>query len=361
MQGLKIAGFKAGLNALYWSGAHRYFAPLTQGIGAILMFHQVRARPAGRFQPNAHLEVTPDFLKLVVQRVRAAGLEIVDLDEAARRLADPGDDRRFVALTFDDGYRNNFTEAYPVLKALEAPFAVYVTTGFVDQRAVPWWEVIVALIAQESRLRLRIGDREIDLRAETLGQKRAACRIAAAELCHVDEDEQRRAIAATARLHGIDIEQMVAREMMNWDEVRALAADPLVTVGAHTVGHYALARIDADQARREMAESRDRLAAMTGHQPRHFAYPYGSPRSASEREFDLAADLGFATAVTTRRGVLTRECRMTALPRISMNGHFQQARYVDLLVSGVPLALERPMRRLLGKTSPAVSQASAST
>jgi peptidoglycan/xylan/chitin deacetylase (PgdA/CDA1 family) len=361
MQGLKIAGFKAGLNALYLSGAHRYFAPLTQGIGAILMFHQVRARPEGQFQPNAHLEVTPDFLQLVVRRVRAAGIEIVDLDEAARRMANPGDGARFVVLTFDDGYRNNFTEAYPVLKALDAPFAVYVTTGFVDRRAVPWWEVIVALIERVPRLRMRIGDRELDLATETVGQKRAACRLVAAELCSADEDEQRRAITTAAQAHGIDVDQLVAREMMDWDEVRSLAMDPLVTIGAHTVGHYALARIDVDRARREMAESRDRLAAMTGQRPRHLAYPYGSPRSAGEREFDLADELGFTTAVTTRRGVIMPGSRMTALPRISMNGHFQQARYVDLLVSGVPLALERPVRRLLGKTSPAVSQASAST
>jgi peptidoglycan/xylan/chitin deacetylase (PgdA/CDA1 family) len=362
MQGLKIAGYKAGLNALYLSGVHRLFAPKTRGRGAILMFHQVRHRPNGDFQPNAHLEVTPAFLELVVRRVRAAGLEIIDLDEAARRLAAPDDGRRFVVLTFDDGYRNNYTEAYPVLKALDAPFTVYLATGFADRSAVPWWDLLVALVERQARLSLRIGDRVLDLPATSLGQKRAACRLAASELCRVDEDEQRRSIEAAARECGIEPERLVSREMMDWDEVRALAADPLATIGAHTVGHYALARLDADRARREMLESRERITAMTGIRPRHFAYPYGSRRSASEREFEIAAELGFATAVTTRRGVLTPESRLTALPRISMNGHFQQARYVDLLLSGVPLALERPLRRWLhGDVTPVGSRASAST
>jgi peptidoglycan/xylan/chitin deacetylase (PgdA/CDA1 family) len=362
MQGLKIAGYKAGLNALYLSGAHRYFAPMTQGRGAILMFHRVRGQPTGRFQPNAHLEVTPEFLGRVGRRVRARGLDIVDLDEATRRLADPGDVRRFVVLSFDDGYRDNFTEAYPVLKALEAPFTVYLATGFADRTAVPWWDLLAALIDGVLRFRMRVGDSMLDLPSATLWQKRAACRFAANELCRVDEDEQRRAIDAAALALGMDPVQRVAAEMMDWDEARALAADPLVTIGAHTVGHFALARLDSDRARREMMESRDRITEMTGVRPRHFAYPYGSRRSASEREFALAAELGFTTAVTTRRGVLTPESRMTALPRISMNGHFQQERYVDLLLSGVPLALERPLRRLLrGSLSPSAPRASAST
>lgn len=362
MQGLKIAGYKAGLNALYLSGAHRYFSPRTRGRGAILMFHQVRSLPPGRFHPNAHLEVTPQFLDVVVRRVREAGLEIIDLDEAARRMAAPDDGRRFVVLTFDDGYRNNLTEAYPVLRAHDAPFTVYLATGFADRTAVPWWDLLVSLVGHVPQLSMRVGDQTLELPSRSLGQKRTACRRAATALCRVSEDEQRGAIEASARAHGIDPEQLVVREMMSWDEVRALAEDPLVTIGAHTVGHYALARLDADRARREMAESRDRIAEMTGSRPRHLAYPYGSRRSASEREFTLAAELGFTTAVTTRRGVLTPESRMMALPRISMNGHFQQARYVDLLLSGVPLALEGPLRRMLrGSLRPSGNRASAST
>jgi peptidoglycan/xylan/chitin deacetylase (PgdA/CDA1 family) len=354
MHGLKITGYKAGLNALYWSGAHRLFAPHVRGAGAILMFHHVRAAGSSRFQPNAHLEVTPGFLKQVVERITARGLDIVDLDEASRRLAEPGA-RRFVVLTFDDGYRNNFTEAYPVLKALRAPFTVYVATGLIDRTAVPWWEVMVSLVEKTPRLKMRIGDRDFDLPTATLSEMRLAARVLARELCSVAEDAQRDAIDRAAAVYGVDTQQMLAREMMDWDEVRSLGADPLVTIGAHTVGHYALARLERGRAMREMDESRDRIEAMTGLRPRHFAYPYGSHRTVGEREFDLASELGFTTAVTTRRGVLGPESRLTALPRISMNGHYQSTRYLDLLLSGVPIALERRIRGWVGR--PASSSA----
>ncbi|MBN9025105.1 MAG: polysaccharide deacetylase family protein [Rhizobiales bacterium] len=349
MHGLKTTGYKAGLNALYWSGAHRLFAPHARGAGAILMFHHIRPASPSRFQPNAHLEVTPGFLAKVIQRTRVHGLDIVDLDEARRRLADRERGGRFVVLTFDDGYRNNFTEAYPILKAEAAPFTVYVATGLIDGTAVPWWEVIVLLIERTRRVQVRIGDRELDLPATSLSEKRVAARTLARELCNVGEDEQRAAIGRIAAAHGIDTRQMLAQEMMDWDEIRALSADPLATIGAHTVGHYALARLDPRRARREMIESRERIEVMTGKRPRHFAYPYGSLRSAGQREFDLAAELGFATAVTTRRGVLGPRSRLTALPRISMNGHYQSAHYIDLLLSGVPIALERRIRGWVGR------------
>jgi peptidoglycan/xylan/chitin deacetylase (PgdA/CDA1 family) len=78
------------------------------------------------------------------------------------------------------------------------------------------------------------------------------------------------------------------------------------------------------------------------------AYPLGDAGSAGPREFALAAELGFKTAVTTRSGVLFSEHRehLTALPRVSLNGHFQAIRYVDVLLSGAPFALMNGFRRV---------------
>lgn len=346
MQGVVIAGYKAGLNALYWTRAHKLFGPSTRGSGAILMFHKVRPRRASGFRPNAYLEVTPHFLELAVRRIREQDIDIVDLDEAGRRLQEPPGERRFVVLTFDDGYRDNYTEAYPVLKALGAPFTVYFTTGFVDRIAAPWWDILASLIETVPHLRMSVGERLFDLPTRSIRQKRFAWQHVTAEFWRVGEDEQRHAIDVAAREHGIDALGLLDQEMMNWDEVRALARDPLVTVGAHTVGHYALGRVDLERARSEMAESQERIAAMTGTRPHHFSYPYGTLRAAGDREFALADELGFATAVTTRRGVLADENRRAALPRISMNGHYQASRYVDVLLSGVPMALERRLHGL---------------
>ncbi len=362
MKAMRVLGLKTALNALYWSGAHQMAAPLTEGLGAILMFHHVRRPEPGCFRPNPHLDVTPDFLAAVLRRLRQRDIDIVDLDEAMRRLGGASPGRRFVVLTFDDGYRNNLTEAYPVLKAAGAPFTVYVATGLVDRIALPWWDVVGAVVAGNQRITGRIGAVDLDLSARSMGEKAAALEAIIRALALASEDEQRRAVARLSAAHGVDAMALSDRLMMNWDEVRRLAADPLVTIGAHTVGHYALARLDAARARREMDESRARLLAMASVRARHFAYPYGSAVTAGEREFALAGALGFETAVTTRRGVLHGGEGATpfALPRISVNGGYQAIRYVDLFLSGVPYALERGLKRLRGIT-PAAVAASAST
>jgi peptidoglycan/xylan/chitin deacetylase (PgdA/CDA1 family) len=136
---------------------------------------------------------------------------------------------------------------------------------------------------------------------------------------------------------------------MSWEEIVQLAADPLVTIGAHTVNHPILKKLPNDAAvRAEIEMSRSVLEAALGQRPRHLAYPVGDATSAGPREFRIAAELGFKTAVTTRPGVLFQEHRdhLTALPRISVNGEFQRQRYLKVLMSGAATAMWNGFRRV---------------
>jgi peptidoglycan/xylan/chitin deacetylase (PgdA/CDA1 family) len=94
--------------------------------------------------------------------------------------------------------------------------------------------------------------------------------------------------------------------------------------------------------------SRSVIEAALGVRPQHFAYPVGDATAAGPREFAIAAELGFKTAVTTRPGVLFPEHRdhLTALPRISVNGEFQQLRYISVLLSGAATAVWNGFRRV---------------
>ena len=122
-----------------------------------------------------------------------------------------------------------------------------------------------------------------------------------------------------------------------------------MTIGAHTVSHSMLKKIPDDAAvRAEMEQSRAVLEAALGKRPEHLAYPVGDPTSAGPREFRIAAELGFKTAVTTRPGVLFKAHRdhLMALPRISINGEFQRSRYLKVLMSGAATAMWNGFRRV---------------
>ena len=99
---------------------------------------------------------------------------------------------------------------------------------------------------------------------------------------------------------------------------------------------------------RRIVQRRRRIEAEIGQPVRHFAYPFGDRGSAGERDFRLAREAGFDTAVTTRRGPLFpgHANHLHALPRVSLNGHFQAMRYVDLFLSGAPFLLWNKGRQL---------------
>src|ERR1700681_4258545 len=121
---------RAGLGALYFTGAHYLLRPIFSGVGAIFMLHHVRPRRDSEFQPNHHLEITPEFLRATLSHLRAHRIDIVTIDEMYQRLKQRDFSSRFACFTFDDGYRDNRDFALPVMREFDALFTVYVASDF---------------------------------------------------------------------------------------------------------------------------------------------------------------------------------------------------------------------------------------
>jgi peptidoglycan/xylan/chitin deacetylase (PgdA/CDA1 family) len=349
MAGLKKVVLRTGMEALYFSGAHRMLRPLLGGVGAILTLHHVRPARPDAFQPNRLLEVTPEFLDDVLSGLRRAGVETISLDEMHRRLIECDFRRRFVCLTFDDGYRDNLLHALPVLRKYEAPFALYVPTSFPDRVGELWWLTLEAVIARQSRVALVMDGEDRRYDCDTPEAKYELYEHIYWWLRGLDsEDDLRRAVRDLATRYGVDDAAFCNELCMTWPEIEQIAGDPLATIGAHTVNHVMLRKASDAAVRSEMQMSASVLEAALGKRPAHFSYPVGDRTSAGPREFRIAAELGFKTAVTTRPGVLFPEhaSHLTALPRISLNGEYQQPRYAKVLMSGAATALWNRFRRV---------------
>ncbi|NPU65247.1 polysaccharide deacetylase family protein [Bradyrhizobium sp. 83012] len=340
---------RAGLEALYLSGAHVWLRPIFSGVGAIYTLHHVRPRRDDDFQPNCHLEVTPQFLREMLSHLRDHDIEIITLDELHHRLVERNFARRFACFTFDDGYRDNRDYALPVMREFAAPFTIYVTSDFAEGRGRLWWVALELVVAKAETIEIEIGGLALRLDASTPAAKCVTFQRLHDWLRSLpgDHDIQREIGALCAR-NGID-EASICRELcMSWDELKALSAEPLVSIGAHSISHCNLAKQSEETARTEIAESRTRIETELQRSVLHMAYPYGDRAAAAQREFVLAAASGYKTAVTTRPGMIFAESadHLTALSRVSLNGHYQDARVLPVLTSGAATAMWNGFRRI---------------
>ena len=340
---------RAGLGALYFSGAHYLLRPIFAGVGTIFMLHNVRPRRNAAFQPNRHLEVAPEFLRAMLTHLRSRDVDIITMDELHRRLTERDFSRRFACFTFDDGYRDNRDFALPVMREFEAPFTVYVASDFAEGIGLLWWITLEMVIAKASTI-------EVDIAgvATRLDTSTPAAKEAAFERLHdwlrglPGAGDLPREMGALCARYGVD-ETAACREFcMSWDELKSFANDPLISIGAHSVTHCNLARQPKEIASQEMATSRERIENVLQRPVVHLAYPYGDKIAAGAREFALAQAAGFKTAVTTRPGMIFPESadHLTALPRVSLNGNYQDARILPVLTSGAATAMWNGFRRV---------------
>ena len=317
--------------------------------GLILMFHHVAPRRPDRLTINRGLEILPETLERILNSLKAQNYDIVPMDAVPERLSQGSSERRFAALTFDDGGRDNLIHAAPVLRRHEAPFTVYVTTNFTSGLSAPWWHVVERAVLAARALRIDAGQGMRFFDTSDHPAKNRAAEALHDILWRADDQMRARLTAELGAQSGLDLTALTRELCMDWNELRDIAALPGCALGAHTMTHANLAQLDEHAAMREISEARDEIRARLGVAVNHFAYPYGAPGCCEAREFELVRKAGFVTAVTTRRGVLA--CadihRLTSLPRAPINGCYQHPPMVDALVSGLPFALAEQSRALM--------------
>jgi peptidoglycan/xylan/chitin deacetylase (PgdA/CDA1 family) len=349
MKQFRNNAIRAGLKALYFSGAHQLLRPILAGVGTIFTLHHVRPRRGSAFQPNRHLEITPDFLRATLAHLRSRGIDVISIDEMHRRLIVSDFSRRFACFTLDDGYRDNRDFALPVMREFKAPLTVYVASDFAQGIGRLWWVALEMVIAKADRIEATIAGVAVRLDTTTVAAKEAAFDRLLGWLCGLPgEPDVRREISTLCARHGVNEDAISQDLCLSWNELRPLADDPLVTIGAHSISHCNLARQSEAIAAHEMATSRARIEAVLQRPVLHLAYPYGDRDAAGAREFALARSLGFKTAVTTRPGMIFTEnaAHLTALPRVSLNGNYQDKRFLPVLTSGAATALRNGFRRV---------------
>lgn len=336
-QAVKWLAIRGGLELL--SLASRFhLLPQNNYKGVIFTLHHVRPGSDFSFEPNSYLSVTPQFLEATIASLLKKGWIAAHIDDLPELVNEPENKNRYMAFTLDDGYRDNVDYALPVFARHNIPFTIFITSGFTDRSRTMWWITLEELLRKTEHLTLDLDGGEQTFTTRNNLEKRAAFSLISEQFDVTNEDAFVSALDKAARRAGIDPVSIVERETLDEAALRDLSASPLVRLGAHTVSHVNLARTDPARMASEIRLSGDHVETLTGYQPKSFAYPYGGKRAAGEREFDAVAQAGYCAAVTTCPGLLAAGdgTRPTALPRISLNGLYQNSRCVEGLLTGIP-------------------------
>jgi peptidoglycan/xylan/chitin deacetylase (PgdA/CDA1 family) len=328
------------LEFAYFSGLAWLKGRRTGGAGVILRFERVRPRRSERFQPLESHEITPEFLERTIRALKRWKFDIVSMDEVCRRAVTPASPRRFVCLTFDGGYRDAMTSAYPLLAKHGVPFTLYLPTSFPDGLGEAWWLALEKVIAKENRLSLIMDRKEQRFDIGDASSKYELYEFLAGWLRSLPPPELSSAIYDLCKRYSVDLVALSREASIGWDDLAKLAADPLVTIGSATVNYPILSTLKDVVALREITMGRAVAEAAFRREVRHFAYPFGDRTSWRRKHAAIAAEAGVASAVSAISGVVEAEGRtdLHALPRIAWDGRQRSLRVMRVMLSGIPFA-----------------------
>jgi len=320
----------------YFSGSARLTQRNTGGAGVVLRFERVRERQHRRFQPLKAGEITPQFLDRTIRALKRWKYDIVSIDEVCRRAVTLPTARRFVCLTFDGGYKDVISSAYPVLSRYGVPFTVYLPTAFPDGIGEAWWLALEEMIARGSRISLVIDGKERRFTTHSSSEKYLAYEFLVSWLRTLPPPDLTFAINDLCKRYAVDLAGLSRSVSMDWEDLRKLAADPNVTIGSATVNYPDLSGLRDADAQREMAMGKAVAEAALRRDVRHFAYPFGDRDALRRQHVAMAEELGFASAATTLPGVVEAKgyTNLRALPRVAWDGRQRSLRMMRVILSG---------------------------
>jgi len=230
-----------------------------------------------------------------------------------------------VAVTFDDGYWNNFSVAFPLLRSLDIPATVFVVTDFVNTSLPLWPDRVEHAIAQftKEKLALSFGREQVVFDTSSTEYRKSAATVIRQRLKRLPDDIRHDVVKRLEDLAGSRLQDTIVgdpvRGPASWEELRELTRDGLIEIGSHTATHAILTRCSEELARREAAASKLLIEECVSRPCRLFAYPNGRPGDFNAATHSSLSELGYEAAVTTVQGLVNRKTDLFEIPRLSLH------------------------------------------
>ena len=315
--------------ALYYSGAlralqavgRRHEIAFTNGGGlpqlrrtgrskfVILCYHRIGTGGIPLFN-GLPPEIFESQMRLLRRRYR-----IISLDELCDEMQRPTSSGHGVAVTFDDGYRDLHTYAFPILQKYNIPATIFLPVACIETGQVPWYDRVFLALKVFPRNNLEIAlehPRNFSL-ASLDARIQAAAKIV--QYLRTIADDRRKEFCRDLERQVVLPAGELANRMLTWDQVHAMRAAGVI-FGSHTMTHPAVSQLTEDQLETELRESKEALKARLGAQVRHFAFPFGQPKDCGTAALSVLTHCGYTSAATTVEGINHAGESLFALRRV---------------------------------------------
>jgi len=285
--------------------------------GAILMLHRVDTPNTNGIWYNEHLKISSMVIEEMVTYARSRGCEFVSLEEITREHHLWEQPRKQIALTLDDGYRDNYVNGAPTFRKLKVPYCIYVCTKMIKGEMLYWWEILEQLCIQESRIEItqENGSTQI-FDSNTKEKKELAFLDIRNIILKLPQEELLEKIMVLFSRYDINYNYGNDKLGLTWNQVKELVSDPLCTIGNHTYSHKAFTGCTDKAIKLDINQAAEDIKTHTGYKMCHFAFPFGEENAVSQQDIELVKEIGFKTSATTRDGLICYGSDRLELPRI---------------------------------------------
>jgi peptidoglycan/xylan/chitin deacetylase (PgdA/CDA1 family) len=244
-------------------------------------------------------------------------------------------------ITFDDGLKNNLSEALPLLEKHGVPATIYVSTGAVETGMHFWWDQLILSIQVSGICRLDLRphglsdfDLSPDSKGSRLGHWEKIQKLLEA-LKRISPLERERTVAhILSTINSVYTQAVSPFQPLSAGDIAELSKHPLIRIGSHTHCHSILSQIPTSQAELSIERSLHLLRDWTNQPIRHFSFPNGVHVSEVE---PILREKGLATAVTCNPGRFRRGNSLFKIPRIPVGGYDTLIFFIANLIGGSEL------------------------
>ena len=281
--------------------------------GAILMLHRINVPNTNGIWYNQHLKLSPQTFREMVKYAREQKCKFVSMDEMAEAIRRKKKVRRWIAVTLDDGYRDNYQNGADVFHSLNVPYTIYVCTKLVEGRMLYWWEILEQLVLSQEHITLNDGR---TFNCTTKEEKELAFLEIREIIIKLPQDNLEEHLKQLFVNYDIDCQYGNQDLGLTWEQIRELGKEPLATIGNHTYSHKAFTGCTDEEICADINQADTEMLNKTGIKMQHFAFPFGEAIAVSAHDIELAKLLGFKTSATTKEEFVRYNTNPLDLPRL---------------------------------------------